>query len=91
MKSNGTAKLPTKAGLMIRLLVSAYLIYIIYSMRDVGTRYSGRELGFYIAILVIFAICALLLTLFSIRDLVKGRYADGALDVEMGKDISEEE
>ena len=86
-----STKLPTKAGLMIRLLVVAYIVYIIYSMRDVGSRYSGAELGFYIAVLVVFAICGLILAIFSIRDLLKGNYAGGAMDLEMEESSSEEE
>ena len=88
--SDKTAKLPTKAGLMVRLLVVAYLAYIIYSMKDVGTKYSGAELGFYIAVLVVFAVCGLLLAVLSVRDLLQGRYAGGALDTETDTEVLEE-
>lgn len=89
MKSTETTKLPTKTGLMIRLLVAAYLIYIIYSLRDVGTRYSGGELVFYIVVLAVFAIFAVGLTVFTVRDLIKGRYTDGALDNKNCEEMSE--
>lgn len=89
MKKSETTKLPTKAGLMIRLMVVAYLIYIIYSLRDVGTRYSGGELAFYIVVLAVFAIFALGLTIFSVRDLIKGRYVGGAMDTESIEKVPE--
>lgn len=89
MKNTETTKLPTKTGLMIRLMVVAYIIYIIYSLRDVGTRYSGAQLTFYIAVLAVFAVFAVGLTIFSVRDLIRGRYVGGALDSENAENVTE--
>lgn len=72
--------LPTKFSLIIRSLVALYLLHIVYSLRDVTEKYTGKELFFFIAAIGAFGVIAVVLIIHSGRALIKGRYIGGAMD-----------
>lgn len=72
--------LPTKFSLTIRLMVAAYLAYIVYSLKDVQEKYTGNELIFFIIAIAAFGVIAFFLLIHSIRALITGRYVGGAMD-----------
>ncbi len=74
--------LPTRLSLMIRLFVAAYLVYIVYSLKDVSEKYAGTELVFFIIAMIAFSIIAVFLIVHSLRALSAGRYVGGAMDVD---------
>lgn len=81
MNSNKeTNNLPPQLSLIIRLFASVYLIYLALSFGDVGNRYEGAELIFYIIVIGVFAIVGLTIGILSARDLIKGQYIGGKLD-----------
>ncbi|WMC94262.1 hypothetical protein [Kineothrix sp. MB12-C1] len=74
--------LPTKLSLTIRLMVAAYLLYIVYSLRDVTQKYSGSELVFFLVAIAAFVVIGVLLIIHSARALAMGKYVGGAMDRE---------
>lgn len=79
-KEQGTNKLPSKLSLIIRVMVSGYLIYTVISLGDVWNRYNGGELILYLSVMVIFGLVGLILGTISFIDLMKGKYYGGAFD-----------
>lgn len=78
-KKKNTA-LPAKVSLIIRLFAAVYLLYLVVSLRDVGSRYEGMELVFYVAAMAVFGIVGITIGILSAKDLLQGRYIDGKLD-----------
>lgn len=72
--------LPTKLSLFIRAAVGVYLLYIVYTLRDVTQKYTGKELIFFLAAIVLFGVLGIFLCIHSARGLVTGRYEGGAMD-----------
>ncbi|MBQ6996063.1 MAG: hypothetical protein IJN64_16505 [Lachnospiraceae bacterium] len=75
-----TSKLPSKMSVIVRIMVSAYLLYTVLSLGDVWNRYSNGELILYLVIMIFFVVIALFMGSISIRDLIKGKYCGGAMD-----------
>lgn len=73
-------RLPSQLSLLIRILVAGYLLYTVFSMRDVGSRYSGGELMIFVAAMIVFGAAAAVIGGISARDLMRGRYIGGAMD-----------
>lgn len=87
---NGERKnsyLPTKLSLFIRIAVGGYLLYIVYTLRDVTQKYTGKELLFFLVAIALFGILGIFLCIHSIRGFIKGRYEGGAMD--SGSDVDE--
>lgn len=82
--------LPTRLSLTIRLLVAAYLVYIVYSLKGVNEKYAGTELVFFIIAMVAFSIIAVFLIIHSLRALSTGRYVGGAMDTDSMDDAPED-
>lgn len=78
-KKNGS-RLPAKLSLYIRTAVAGYLIYVVYSLRDVREYYEGMELMFFLAAMVFFGVVAVLMGGFSVYALIRGKYEGGAMD-----------
>lgn len=74
--------LPTKMTLAVRVGVAIYLLYTVYSLRNVTSVYDGGELLFFLSVMVIFAVIAVLLIVFSVRAFATGKYVGGAMDIE---------
>lgn len=75
-----TNKLPSKLSVIVRIMVSGYLLYTVFSLGDVWNRYCGGELIMYLAIMSVFLIAAFAMGAIAIRDLIKGKYCGGAMD-----------
>ena len=76
-----------KSTLVIRLIAGGYLIYLAYELfMGLGANTTdGAPMGVSIAAALVFAICGLILVIFSGRDFIKGNFQGGIMD------ISEEE
>lgn len=72
--------LPTKVVLTIRVLVGAYLLYTAYSLIGGVVNGEGRDKYFFAAFIVFFAAAGIILMILSGRDLMRGKYAGGAMD-----------
>lgn len=79
--------LPTKFMLTVRVLVGAYLLYTSYSLIDGVMSGEGRDKYFLGTFMIAFAIIGILLMFFAGRDLLRGKYIGGELD--MGDDTEE--
>lgn len=75
-----TKYLPTKFTLTVRILVGAYLLYTSYSLIDGVMTGEGRDKYFFAIFMIAFTIIGILLIIFAGRDLLRGRYVDGAMD-----------
>lgn len=75
-----TKYLPTKFTLTVRILVGAYLLYTSYSLIDGVMNGEGRDKYFFGIFMIAFTIIGILLILFAGRDLLRGKYVDGAMD-----------
>lgn len=73
-------KLSTKASLMIRILVGAYLIYILIELFPKIFISVGVEKIIFTCAVILFACSGIAMIIFSIKDLLTGKYEGGALD-----------
>lgn len=78
--NNEDKKLPARGSLVMRLLVSLYLLYIVFSLRDVGSKYKDAELTFFLIAMVVFGVVGLILLVMSAYNLIRGKYIGGKLD-----------
>lgn len=83
-------KLPAKVSLIIRLFAAVYLLYLVVSLGDVGSRYEGAELVFYLIAMAVFGIVGIVLAAFSAKDLLQGRYIDGKLDNSISEETADD-
>ena len=72
-----------KSTLVIRLIAGGYLIYLAYELlTGLSTATpDGAPMGVSVAAAVVFAICGLILVIFSGRDFLKGNFQGGIMDV----------
>ncbi len=76
-----TKYLSTKLMLIARVLVGAYLVYTSYSLIDGVVNGEGRDVYFLGVFMAAFAVIGILLMVFAGRDLLRGKYVGGELDV----------
>lgn len=69
-KRNG----PTKVSLVLRMVVSAYLLYLVWELREAPASHTGVESLLFIAAMVLFAAVAVILGGMSLRAFLKGEY-----------------
>lgn len=79
-KKGKNSRFPNKFSLYMRIVISVYLIYIVYSLRDVNESYEGSWLLFFFALIVLFGIVAIVVGATSLYALIKGKYEGGAMD-----------
>lgn len=65
---------PSKIKLIIRIAVSLYLFYIVWSLRETPFIYTGWQRILFIAAIIVFAAVGLGLCFVSARALMKGEY-----------------
>ncbi len=72
-----------KSTLIIRLIAGGYLIYLAYEllMGLSANTTDGAPMGVSIAAALVFAVCGLILVIFSGRDFLKGNFQGGIMDV----------
>lgn len=80
-EKSGSGLLPTKFMLTVRVLVGAYLVYTAYSLIDGVMNGVGRDKYFLGIFMVAFTIIGILLMFFAGRDLLRGKYIGGELDM----------
>ena len=83
MANDKKKPLVPKSTLVIRLIAGGYLIYLAYELLmglNANTP-DAAPMGVSIAAAVVFAICGLILVIFSGRDFLKGNFQGGMMDV----------
>lgn len=72
--------LPTPMMLFMRILVGAYLVYTSYEVYK-GSLTDGNPGMFFIVCAVLFAIAGAGVVILGLKDLIKGKYRGGPLDI----------
>lgn len=75
---------PSKVSLILRIVVSAYLLYLVWELRGAPASHTGAERLLFIAAMILFAVVAVVLGGFSLRAYLRGEY-----DQPMDEDGSE--
>ena len=65
---------PSKISLLLRIVVSAYLLYLAWGLRDAPASHTGAERLLFIAAMILFGAVAILLGGMSIKAYLKGEY-----------------
>lgn len=65
---------PTQITLILRIVVSFYLLYTAFSLRNAPVEHTGGERVFFLVAIFIFTVVAVVLGGFSIKALLKGEY-----------------
>lgn len=71
---NGRKNYPSKISLILRIVVSAYLLYLAWGLRGAPASHTGTQKLFFIAAIAVFAIVGAVLGGFSLRAYIKGEY-----------------
>lgn len=82
--------LPTKMQLTIWVLVGAYLLYTVWTIKDSLSTHTGGELYVMIGFMALFTLAGAFLLIKGGHGLLTGRYVDGAMDTATEEDITEE-
>lgn len=69
-------KYPAKITLILRAVVSAYLLYTVWELRGAPASHTGGERILFIAAMIVFFIVAVVLGGFSLKALIKGEYSE---------------
>lgn len=77
-KLTESPKLPTKLMLTIRLIIGCYLYYLVYDLR--GSLLPPNTDTVMLIAAILFLVGGGIVIVFSLRDLITGRYIGGALD-----------
>lgn len=65
---------PTKISLILRIAVSAYLLYLVWELRSAPASHNGVERLVFVVAMAVFTIAAVLLGGFSLKAYMKGEY-----------------
>lgn len=65
---------PTKVKLTLRILVSFYLLYLVWQLRGAPASHTGTERLLFLAAMALFTVTAVLLGGFSLRAYLRGDY-----------------
>ena len=67
-------KYPAKITLILRIVVSLYLLYTVWGLRGAPTSHTGTQRILFIAAMIIFFVVAVILGGLSLKALIKGEY-----------------
>ena len=90
MAKNNKRLLTTKSSLVIRLVAGMYLMYLAYQLFIGLNTSDGAPIAVVIGAAVIFAVCGVILVVFSGRAFLKGEYQGGIMDVSETEDLPKE-
>ena len=65
---------PTKISLIMRIVVSLYLLYLVWGLREAPASHTGAERLLFIAAMILFAAVAAVLGGLSLKALLRGEY-----------------
>lgn len=65
---------PSKISLILRMVVSLYLLYLVWGLREAPAAHSGMERLLFIGAMILFAAVAVILGGISVRAFLKGEY-----------------
>ena len=71
---NEKKRYPSKISLILRIVVSAYLLYLVWGLRGAPASHTGAERLLFIAAMALFTGVAVALGGFSLRAYLKGEY-----------------
>lgn len=69
-------KYPAKITLVLRIVVAAYLLYLVWGLRGAPGSHEGAEKVLFIVAMVVFVVAAVLIGGFSLKALLNGEYDD---------------
>lgn len=67
-------KYPPKISLILRIVVSVYLLYLVWGLKGAPASHTGTERVFFIVAMIVFAVVAVLLGGTSLKAFIKGEY-----------------
>ncbi len=70
----GKKNRPTKISLILRIVVSVYLLYLVWGLRGAPASHTGMERLLFIGAMILFTAVAAVLGGLSVRALLKGEY-----------------
>lgn len=65
---------PTKISLVLRMVVSAYLLYLVWELRGAPASHTGAERLLFIGCMILFFAVAVVLGGISLKAYMKGEY-----------------
>lgn len=65
---------PSKISLILRIVVSAYLLYLVWGLREAPASHTGMERLLFTAAMIVFTAVAVVLGGTSIKAYLKGEY-----------------
>lgn len=65
---------PSKVSLILRMVVSAYLLYLTWGLRDAPASHTGTERLLFIAAMIVFAAVGVILGGLSAKAFLNGEY-----------------
>lgn len=65
---------PSKISLILRIVVSAYLLYLVWGLRDAPASHTGAQRLLFIAAMVVFTVVAVVLGGLSLKAFLNGEY-----------------
>lgn len=70
----GKKNRPAKISLILRIVVSVYLLYLVWGLRGAPASHTGMERWLFIGAMVLFTAVAVVFGGLSVRALLKGEY-----------------
>lgn len=65
---------PTRVSLILRIVVSVYLLYLAWELRGAPANYTGMQRWFFIGAMFVFTVVGVVLGGFSLRTYLRGEY-----------------
>ncbi|MBR5510133.1 MAG: hypothetical protein IKV59_08785 [Lachnospiraceae bacterium] len=69
-------KYPPKITLILRVVVAAYLLYLVWGLRSAPAAHEGAEKVIFIVAIIVFIAAAAFIGGFSLKALLNGEYDD---------------
>jgi hypothetical protein len=71
---------PTKTTLILRIIASAYLLYLAWGLKDAPATHTGVESFMFIAAIIVFILVAVVMGGLTIKAYAKRQYAEAQND-----------
>lgn len=65
---------PTRVSLVLRIVVSLYLLYLVWGLREAPANHTGAERLLFIVAMILFAAVGVVLGGLSLKVLLRGEY-----------------
>lgn len=74
---NNKKNYPSKVSLILRMVVSVYLLYLVWGLRGAPAAHTGAERLLFIAAIIVFLAVAVVLGGMSVKAFLNGEYDQG--------------